>query len=119
MVLDHVPQRAGGVVVAGPALDADGLAHRDLDVVDDVGRPETLEDRVGEAQRQEVLHGLLAEVVIDPEDLLLGEDLAHRIVDGAGRSQILADRLLQHDARLLADQPVGREVPADRAVEVG
>ena len=111
--------RARRVVVAGPALDADRLGHRDLDVVDHVRGPEPLEDGVGEAQRQQVLHRLLAEVVVDPEDLLLGEDLADRVVDRAGRLQVLADRLLQHDAGLLADEPVRGEVAADRAVEVG
>ena len=119
MVLQHVAQRPRRVVVAGPALDADGLGHRDLDVVDHVRRPEPVEDRVGEAQRQQVLHRLLAEVVVDPEDLLFRKHLADRVVDRARRLEVLADRLLEHDAGLLADEAELGEVPADRAVEVG
>jgi len=37
-------------------------------VVDALPRPERLEDRVSEAEDQDVLDGLLAEVVVDPED---------------------------------------------------
>jgi hypothetical protein len=35
-----------------------------------VGVPDRLEQRVGEAQRQQVLDRLLAQVVVDPEDVL-------------------------------------------------
>ena len=67
VVLDHVAQRAGTVVVAAAVLDAEGLGHGDLHVVDVLRVPQRLEQRVGEAQRQQVLHRLLAEVVVDAE----------------------------------------------------
>ncbi len=71
VVLDQVAQRAGAFVIAGPALDPDVLRGGDLDVVDVVAVPDRLEQRVGEPQRQQVLDRLLAQVVIDPEDLRL------------------------------------------------
>ena len=40
MVLHHVAQRAGLLVVAAAALDADRLGHRDLHVVDEVAVPD-------------------------------------------------------------------------------
>ena len=67
MVLDHVAGGADAVVVAGAAADADVLGHGDLHVVDVVAVPDRLEQLVGEAQRQHVLDGLLAQVVVDPE----------------------------------------------------
>jgi hypothetical protein len=39
VVGDHVPQGTGLVVVAAAVLDADGLGHGDLDVVDVVAAP--------------------------------------------------------------------------------
>ena len=45
-----------------------GLGHGDLHVVDRQVVPERLEQGVGEAQRDQVLHRLLAEVVVDAED---------------------------------------------------
>ena len=71
MVLHHVAQHAGAVVVAGAAFQADRLGDGDLHVVDHVGVPQPLEDRIGEAQRHQVLHGFLAEVVVDAEGLRL------------------------------------------------
>ena len=115
VVLHHVAQRAGAVVVVGAAADADGLGHRYLDVVDVPRVPQRLEQRVGEPQHEQVLHGLLAEVVVDPEDLLFREHRADLVVDRAGRGEVVADRLLQHDPGRGVDQPVGRGPRADRA----
>ena len=69
MVLDEVAQRAGVVVVAGAAPDADVLGRGDLHVGDVVAVPQRLEHAVREAEREHVLDGLLAEVVVDAEDL--------------------------------------------------
>ena len=73
VVLHHVAQRAGLLVIAGARADAFFLRHRDLHVVDVPLVEQRLEDAVGEAQHQDVLDGLLAEVVVDPVDLPLVE----------------------------------------------
>ena len=73
VVLDQVAQRARLVVVAGAAADADVLGGGDLDVVDVVAVPDRLEHRVREPEGQQVLDGLLAQVVVDAEDLALVE----------------------------------------------
>ena len=70
VVLQHVAGGAGRVVERRAAADADVLGHRDLHRVDVVGVPDRLEQLVGEAQRQQVLDGLLAQVVVDAEDVL-------------------------------------------------
>ena len=46
---------------------------RDLDVGDVLAAPQRLEQRIAEAQREQVLHRGLAQVVVDAEDLLLAE----------------------------------------------
>ena len=76
VVLDQVAQRAGLVVVAGAGADADVLGGGDLHVVDVVAVPQRLEHAVGEAERHHVLHRLLAQVVVDAEDLGLLEHAA-------------------------------------------
>ena len=101
MVLDHVAQRAGLLVVAAAALDAGGLGDRDLHVVDHVAAPGALDHRVGEPEHQDVLHGLLAEVMVDPEDLRLVEDPADDPAQLAGARQVVPDRLLEHDPGVL------------------
>ena len=64
----------GAVVVAGARADAEVLGRGDLDVVDVVAVPHRLEHAVGEPERQQVLDRLLAQVVVDAEDLALVED---------------------------------------------
>ncbi len=119
VVLDHVARRADAVVVAGAAADADVLGHRDLHVVDEVGVPERLEHLVGEPHRQDVLHRLLAEVVVDPEDRLGRERVAERGLQLARRLEVVTERLLHHDPTprpgLRVDHPVLLELLHDVA----
>ena len=75
MILDQVTQRPGVVVVARAALDPYVLGGRDLHAVDKVAVPHRLEQSVGEPEGHQVLNRLFAEVVVDPEDLGLPEDL--------------------------------------------
>src|SRR5829696_6734171 len=77
------------------------------------GVPQRLVEDVAEAQCHQILHRLLAEIMVDAEDLMLGEDLAYRVVDCSGRGEIVADRLLDNDATLLGNEAVRAEPPAD------
>ena len=119
MVLHHVADRAGVVVVGAAALDAERLGDRDLHVVDMRVVPHRLEEGVGEAQRHQVLHRLLAEIVVDAEDRALGEDGADVVVDRVGARAVVADRLLDDDARARRREALRAEPLGDRAEEVG
>ena len=65
MILHDVADRADLLVEASATLDADLLRHRNLHARDEVAIPHRLQEGIGEAEIQKVLHGLLAEVVID------------------------------------------------------
>ena len=109
VVLDDIAGRADAVVVAGPATQPDVFGHSDLHVVDVVRVPDRVEQLIGEPQRQDVLHRLLAEVVVDPEHRLLGEDGVDHLVEFACAVQVVAERLLDDHpappAVLRAGQP--------------
>jgi hypothetical protein len=79
------------------------------------GVPQRLVERVGEAQRHQVLHRLLAEIVVDAEDLLFAEYPADRVIELQCRREVAADRLLHDDAGLLGDQLVVADLFRDRA----
>jgi hypothetical protein len=96
---DHVLVRAGDLVEGGATVEAEGLGDVDLDVVDEVAVPDGLEQTVGEAERQDVLGRLLAEEVVDPEDLALPERLVQLVVERDRALQVGAERLLHHDPR--------------------
>ena len=99
VVLHDVANRAGPVVVSAPALGAERLGHRDLHVVEVFLVPDRLENAVGEPQDHEVLDGFLAEVVVDAEDLPLGDALANLGVEHAGAVEVRAERLFDDDPR--------------------
>ena len=99
MVLHHVAHRAGLVVETAAILHAEILRHGDLDAADMVAVPQRLEHRVGEARVDDVLHRLLAEVVIDAEDVLLGKELRQQAAQRARRLAVVAERLFDHQSR--------------------
>ena len=106
MVLDQVAHRAGAVVVAGAGADPEVLGGGDLDVVDVVAVPQRLEHPVGEAERHDVLDRLLAQVVVDAEDLLLVEDRQHLAVELHGLLERRPERLLDDHPHVGALDPV-------------
>ena len=97
-------RKAPGLLVEAAAhLDRERLRDVDLDVVDVVAVPDRLEHPVGEAQRQQVLHRLAAEVVVDPVDAALLEDRVQERVQLAGRGEVGAERLLDDHPRAPAE----------------
>ena len=76
VVLHHVAQRAGALVIIGAALQPDRLGDGDLHVVDVRRVPQRLEQHVGEPQREQVLDRLLAEIMVDAERAVLGKGAA-------------------------------------------
>ncbi|MDT4846314.1 hypothetical protein FQZ97_803300 [compost metagenome] len=113
MVLHHVAHGPGLVVVGAAVFHAEGLVDADLHVLDVRGAPQRLEQRVGEAQRHQVLHRFLAQVVVDAEHPRLVEHLADHLVDRPRRLQRMAERLFQHDAGFRPRQTGQREVLRD------
>ena len=97
----HVLVRAGRLVEVGALPQPEGLRDVDLDVVDEVAVPDRLEQPVGEAERQDVLGRLLAEEVVDAEDLALVEGLVHLVVEPDGAVEVSAERLFHDHSRPL------------------
>jgi hypothetical protein len=84
-------------------LDAEALGHRDLDARDVVAVPDRLEDRVREAEVEELRDAELPEVVVDPVELALVEVLVHLRRERARGLEVVAERLLDDDARMLGE----------------
>ena len=92
---DHVAVGAGALVEAGAVTDRERLGNVDLDELDVVAVPERLVEPVGEAQGEDVLDRLLAEEVVDPEDLRVVERPVEGVVELDGRVVVVAERLLE------------------------
>ena len=95
-------------------LDAEALGHRDLDALDVVAVPDRLEHRVGEPQVEQLLEAHLPQEVVDAQELRLVD---HRVQLGSERArggEVVAERLLDDDARVLGEPGRG-EALDDRA----
>jgi hypothetical protein len=97
VVLDHVTQRADGVVEPAAALDAEIFGHRDLHAGHALAVPQVGQRDVGEPQVLELDDRLLAEEVIDAQDLALAQQPVQPGVQFVGRRQVVSERLLDRD----------------------
>src|SRR5581483_6542528 len=96
MILHDIANRPHLFVETAATLYAEGFRHGDLYTLDVVAIPERFEEAVGEAKIEQILHGLLAEVVVDAEYRRFGEDPMHGLVQCTGRSQVAPEGLF-HD----------------------
>ena len=83
MTLHQVAQHPGLLVELAARSHPDRLRRADLDVFDVVPVPKRLENAVREAEHQDVLDRLLAEIVVDAEHLGFAEGGQDLEVEGA------------------------------------
>src|SRR5205823_2082810 len=94
----HVAKRAGFLVIRPAALHAHRFGRRNLNVADVAAVPQRLEDAVAEPERQNILDGLLPEVMIYAVNVALGKYTLNIGVQSAGCSQVVTKGLLHDDA---------------------
>jgi hypothetical protein len=82
-------------------------------VVDRLAAPGPLDHRVRKPEDEDVLHRLLAHVMVDPKYPPLVKDLAHNSTELPRARQVVTDRLLEHDPRVLPEAPRA-DSPDDR-----
>ncbi len=107
----HVAECSGGVVELRPVLDPQGLRNVDLDVADMFLAPHGLEQSVREPHREDVLHVLLAEEVVDAEDLILGE---HACAASASSALAESRSVPNGFSRITFDSGLGQSDLAER-----
>ncbi len=101
MVLQHVANGAGLVVERAAILHPEILGHGDLNATHMGAIPDRFIDRVGKARVEDVLHRLLAEIVVDAEDIVFGEIMIEDAAQRGRRFAVAAERLLHHEPRIL------------------
>jgi hypothetical protein len=84
VILNHIAQGAGAIIIFPAVPDSQLFGHRNLDVVDEQPVPERFEIGVGEPEGQDILNGFLAEVVINAENLRFFELSGENAVQFAG-----------------------------------
>ena len=76
MILHDISESPHSVIKRSAILDPEIFGHSDLNRLHVFPTPQRLEPRVREAQIQQVENWFLAQEVVDPEQLILSENLA-------------------------------------------
>ena len=119
MILHHIAHHTGLVVVAAALFHRNLLGNGDAHIVDIVAIPQWLENRVRKAEDQQVLHHVLAQIVVDAIDLALVEYLPDQIVQLDSGAQIIAEWFFDDDpapARRLVRETLRLDI-SDRSLE--
>jgi len=93
MVLEHVAQDAGLVVVTPAPSDIDCFHDADLHAFDIGPVPDWLEHGVGEAEEEDVLRGLFAQIMVDAVNLLFVQGSMQVVVQFLGAGEIVTEGL--------------------------
>ena len=105
----HVAIGAGGLVEGRATSEPERLRHIDLYVIDEVAVPDRLEKAIGETERQDVLRRLLAQKMIDAENLFFLEYLVQLGIERDRALQIRAEGLFHDDARPLDQSRISQQ----------
>ena len=110
VILHHVAQGSGLVVIAAAMLDAYRFGHGDGHIVHITPVPDGLEERIGETEGQNVLHRFFAQVMVNAENLRFVEIGREHAIQLPGGFQVIADRFFHHNPGAIPIQPrIGQE----------
>ncbi len=96
MVLHYVANRAGFIVESAASLHAEIFRHGDLHTFDVVAIPERLHKRVDEPENHNVVHGTLAQIVVNAKDAGFGEGCMKNSVQFLCRGKAGSEGLLDN-----------------------
>ncbi len=98
MVLHHVADCASFLVITTAVADAEFFADGDLNVINGFAVPEPLENGIGKAEHQNVLHGFLAKIMVNAANLRFMREACQLGVQRVRGCEVMAERLLHDEA---------------------
>ena len=119
VVLHHVAQCAGFFIKRTAFFNAEFFRNGDLNVGNVFAAPKRFKQRIAKAQGKQVLHRRLAQVMVDPKNLVFTKNLADTLVDGLVGLEVVAQRFFQNNASFGRVQFGDGELLADRVEQAG
>ena len=98
VVLHHVAQHPGAIIISGAMFHADAFGHCNLHLGDIVAVPQGFKNSIGKPKSQYILHRFFAQIVVNAVDLLLIKDGVYLAVQLAGAGQVMPEWLFDNDA---------------------
>ena len=80
MVLQDVPDGSGLIIKLAPVLDPEVFRHGDLNTAHIVAVPDGLENGIGKAGIEDILHRLFAQIMVNAKNGLFGKILVQQVV---------------------------------------
>src|SRR5579885_3482978 len=108
MVLDHIGQRTGFLIIGPASFDADRFRCRDLNVIYVPAIPERFKYPIAETKSEDILNSLFTEVVINAIDIRFTKNLVELIAQLARARQVVPERFLDDQAPPPASLPQSR-----------
>src|SRR5439155_11926417 len=99
MVSHHIAQGARLFIERRAVFDSHRFSSGDLHILDVVPVPHRFEQRVAEAEDEDVLYRLFAKIVVNSVDRFFVEYAAHNIVQRMRRFQVPPELLFQNNSR--------------------
>ena len=96
MVLEHVAEDPGAVVIAASLAHVHVFGRRNLHVAHVIAIPDRLENGVGKSKDEDVLNRLFAQVMVNTVDLILAAHGVQLAVERPRRVEVAPERLF-HD----------------------
>jgi hypothetical protein len=118
VVLNHVAQAARGFVKRAALLHAESLGEGYLDAGHVVAVPDRLQERIGEAEIEDIHDRFLPQEVVDAKDRIFREHRPRHAVELSRRGQVAPERLL-HNYACMIGQARRAESGNDRRKERG
>ena len=100
MILKHISQDTGLVIVIASSPHLDLFGNGDLNMIDIVAVPNRLKNGVPKAEHQHILDRFFTEVVIDSVDLIFTKGLVDRFVELFCGRRIGAEWFLDNDSAI-------------------
>ena len=102
VVLDHIPQTARAFIKRTAVFHSEIFRQGYLDAGDVVAVPDRLQERIGEAEIEDVHDRLFPEVVVDSEDGVFREYRPRHFVEFLRGGQVASERLFHDDSRVFS-----------------
>src|SRR3984893_7593974 len=99
MVRHHIAQGARLFIERRTVLDTYCFSSGDLYIVDVVPVPHWFEQRITEAENEDVLHCFFAKIMVNPVHRFLVEYAVHHVIQYVRRFQVPPEGLLQNNSR--------------------
>src|SRR6267142_4955201 len=98
MVRYHIAQRARLFIERRAAFDSYCFSSGDLHIVDVIPIPHRFEQRITEAENEDVLDCLFAKIMVNPVYRFLIEYIVHDIIKRLRRFQVTPEGLFQNNS---------------------